>query len=207
VDVCPVELPGRGTRYGEPLATDMSSIRATMLESMAPLLDLPVALFGHSMGAEIAFELCRALGALGKDVKHLFVSAARAPTLPQIRPLANLPRDEFVDELRALGGVPEAVLADREMMDLLLPVVRADLALHEAYRLPEAVPAPCPITAFGATADVRVPLEQARAWEAFSGGAFRFITIEGGHFFLTSAADVVFREIMSDLAALGDERR
>jgi surfactin synthase thioesterase subunit len=166
---------------------------------MAALADLPVALFGHSMGAEIAFEISRELGA---RVKHLFVSAARAPNLPQVKPMAHLSRDALVQELRTFGGAPEEVLADREMMDLLLPIVKADLGVHEGYRLAEVARAPCPVTCFGATDDPRVPLDQARGWEAFSAGAFRFITVEGGHFFLASAADLLRREIMNDLAVL-----
>jgi surfactin synthase thioesterase subunit len=184
-------------RGKEPFATDMASIRATLLGSMAPLLDLPIALFGHSMGAQIAFEISRELGA---RVKHLFVSATRAPNLVTVKRWAHLDRAKLIQELRGFGGAPEAVLADSEMMDLLLPIVRADLTLHEAYQLSEVTPAPCPITAFAATADPRVPVDQARAWEAFSGAAFRFVTIEGGHFFL--ASDVLRREIMSDLAPL-----
>lgn len=198
VDVCPVELPGRGLRAREPLAADMVELRTRVTEDLAPLLEdeVPVALFGHSMGAKLAFELSKGLG---RRVVHLFVSAASAPDVRAPHPMAELPRAEFISELRRIGGTPEEVLADDEVMDLFLPVLRADLRLHEHYVATDGVRAPCGVTTFAATADARVSVDMARGWEVFSSGPFRLLTLDAGHHFLGASAAMLAREIVSDL--------
>jgi medium-chain acyl-[acyl-carrier-protein] hydrolase len=196
IEVCPVELPGRGSCMGEPPASDLAALRGRLLDELSPLLDLPVALFGHSLGAKLAFELSKAIG---PRVVRVFASASIAPDVPARDPIAELPRDTLLLRLRRMGGAPERVLDDAELMEMLLPVVRADLRAAERYRVTDAVRAPSGVTVFAGTRDAQVPLEDARRWEAFSGGAFRFVTFDAGHFFLAGSAPTLAAEITRDL--------
>ena len=200
IDVCPIELPGRGMRMREPLIDDMAALRDRILDDVAPLLDRPIALFGHSLGAKLAFEISKALG---PRVVHLFASAASAPDAPLVGPTAHLPRNELVLRLRRLGGVPDKVLEDQEVLDMLLPIVRADLRIIERYRVTDGVRAPGGVTVFAGKADDYATLDKTRGWEAFSGGAFRFVTFDGGHFYMADATAALAAEITRDLEKAG----
>ncbi len=134
-EVCPVELPGRGTRLKETPFTRLLPLVQALAQALLPHLDKPFAFFGHSMGALISFELTRQLRRLyGLVPLHLFVSAHRAPQLPDPDPpIHTLPEAEFMEELRCLNGTPKEVLEQPELMELMLPILRADFALCETY--------------------------------------------------------------------------
>jgi medium-chain acyl-[acyl-carrier-protein] hydrolase len=134
---------------------------------------------------------------------HLFASASIAPNVPAVEPISHLPQDELVLRLRRWESAPERVLDDAELMAMLLPIIRADLGLADRYQVTDGVRAPCGMTVFAGTADIQVPLAKAQGWEAFSGGAFRFVTIDAGHFFLTDAASMLAAEITRDLEKAG----
>ncbi len=194
IEVCPVELPGRGGRAGEAPISDMAALRDRMLADLAPLLDRPVALFGHSMGAKLAFEIA---SQLGDRVVHLFASAAPAPNVEPPR-IAHLDDEAFLEALRALGGTPEALLTETSVMDAHLTRLRADTAANESPSVPPRRLS-CGITVLAGTADRLVPMDAARAWETFAGGRFRLVSVEAGHFFLSDAAQRVANEIVLDL--------
>src|ERR1700755_1894421 len=125
IDVVPIELPGRGTRLAELPTSDMKLLGDALVRAMEPFFDVPIALFGHSMGARIAFELAHRFD--GRIV-HLFASASLTPgTMPRYaagpdrRPTVQLDDDEFKQRLIAIGGTPAEILADHELMARILP--------------------------------------------------------------------------------------
>src|SRR5437763_15337105 len=130
IEVCPVQLPGRGARISEPPFTELSPLVRAAAQALAPHLDKPFAFFGHSMGALICFELARHLRKDGgPQPVHLFVSGRCGPQTPREPFAGDLPDSEFQEMLRRYNGTPEEVLENRELMELLLPAVRADFAL------------------------------------------------------------------------------
>jgi medium-chain acyl-[acyl-carrier-protein] hydrolase len=171
--------------------------------AVAPYLDRPYALFGHSMGAMLAFELARLQRRTGGPLPlHLFPSGRPAPHVPRDEFTHDLPEPEFVDELRAMGGVPEEVLANRELMGLLLPLLRADMSVNERYEYREEPPLDIPMTAYGGTADHRVSREELEAWERHTTGPFRARFFEGDHFYLQAKRDAVLAALSADLGQL-----
>jgi medium-chain acyl-[acyl-carrier-protein] hydrolase len=199
VDVCPVELPGRGVRSDEPPIHEMLVLRDMLVEAMEPLLDLPAAIFGHSMGARIGFTLA---DVLGPRVCHLFASASRSPDRPRGKPLAKLSDSDLIEEMRVMGGTPKAILDEPDLMRLALPIVRADFAIVESHLAPSDARVSCPITGFAGTKDATVTLEDARKWEPFTTSTFRFVEVPHAHFYLDAASEQLTREIGTALDRL-----
>ncbi len=201
VEVCPVQLPGRENRLGEKPFDRLDPLVAALADAVRPWLDLPWALFGHSNGALIGFELARLLRARAlSGSRHLFASGRRAPDVPpQSRLIGHLPDDEFLADLGELGGMPRELLENREIMQMLLPLLRADVALHETYEFREEAPLDCPITAYGGVADLKVSRENVEAWGRHTGGPFVIRMFPGGHFFHQSERDEFLRVFSADL--------
>ncbi|MFG1304612.1 alpha/beta fold hydrolase [Xanthobacter autotrophicus] len=185
IDVVPVQLPGHGGRIREAPLETMDEMADGLADAMVRRLDLPYAVFGHSMGALLAFETLRRLRARGALMPAaLFVSARRAPHLPPSRPPLHVLSDaELVGELRALNGTPDVVLGDRELLDLLLPVIRADLTAVETYRFREILPFNFPIHAFGGSAD-SIAEDALQAWSRHATSGFSMRLFPGDHFYL-----------------------
>lgn len=212
LDICPLQLPGREGRIREPAFRRMEPLAEAVLRELRPWLHLPYAFFGHSMGALIGYELAHRAQSLGlPGPRTLFVSAARAPHLPRrTAPLHALPDAEFVSALRDLDGTPESVLAHRELMELMLPVLRADFELCETYAPRAAGTLPCPIRAFRGSEDPSVSEQDVRAWATLSGAGFTVFTFPGGHFFLESASTQMLgriEESLEELRPLSSDRR
>ncbi len=207
VEVCAIQLPGRENRLREQPHTRLASLVEQLAEELEPYLDLPFALFGHSMGAWIAFTLARRLRQRHpRSPVHLFVSGRRAPQIPSLhRPIHALPDPEFIGELRRrYGGLPEAVLRDPELLELFLPVLRADLTLVETYTYTPEPPLACPISAFGGAEDPASGPAGLAAWQAQTTATFSMRLFPGGHFFVQTARTAVLAEIRAALApALG----
>ncbi len=198
IDLCPVELPGRGARIDEEPFLRMDRLVDDLCDALRPLLDIPFALFGHSMGAYIAYALARRLDA-AQGPTHLFVSGAAAPDRTRRHPpLHSLPDHELVGALTRLGGTPPAVLARAELVTALLPTLRADLALAETYAAPRSDRVSCPITAFGGSGDM-IDRRALHGWSAFTAGAFRLRIFPGDHFYLVKAGAKLADEMACDL--------
>jgi medium-chain acyl-[acyl-carrier-protein] hydrolase len=201
VEVCPVQLPGRGHRMNEPPFLSGDALVPALAEALSPYLDKPFAIFGHSMGAHISFELARHLRRhAGLAPEHLFVSGRRAPQLPERgRIVYDLPDDELVEHLRHLNGTPREVLESPELMQLMLPLLRADFALCDTYAYADEPPLDCPVTAFGGLGDTDVPRVDVEAWAAQTTGAFSLRMLPGDHFFIheqeASILHVLAREL------------
>ena len=203
IDVCPVELPGRGVRFDEAPIAEMAPLVDELVLAMRPLLDVPVLLFGHSMGGRIAFEIAKRLG---DRAARLFVSASPAPDVVAPNPMAHLDDATFLRRIADKGGTPREILEDADLMELVLPVLRADFTLVETYRATDEERVACPVTAFAGTGDREVPIESVRRWGRYTSGPFGVIEIPGDHFYLDAARGSLTREIARSLDALGGAR-
>lgn len=204
-----VELPGRGTRFTEPSHTQLPDIVAELTRAILPLTDKPFAFFGHSMGALISFETARELRRQhGKTLSALYVSAFPAPQLPREQTARYLMSDrELIEELRQLNGTPAKLLEHAELMELILPIMRADLEVCETYAYQAEEPLPFPITAFGGSEDPGLTQEDLRAWREQTQGAFQLRMFAGDHFFVDGQRANVMRVIREQLATLAQEQQ
>ncbi len=193
--------PGHGTRLGEDLVSDLGALLSEIVKALSPVLDRPFALFGHSLGGMLAFELARTLELRrGPTPLGVFISAAAAPRTVQRRPLHTLPRSALRAELRALGGTPLALLEAPEFDELFLPTLRADLALVYACAQRWEQPIAAPISALYGTTDPEAPKETVTAWAPHTHGGLELAEIVGGHFFLDTARADVLRILSASLA-------
>ena len=201
VEVCPVELRGRGRRLHEPPFTRLTTLIEATAEGLLPLLDKPFAFFGHSMGAMISFELARLLRKEhGLMPLHLFVSGRRAPHVPESDPPTyNLPDAEFLKELRRLNGTPQEVLEHTELIELMMPLLRADFEVVQTYHYAPGPPLDCPITAFGGLQDVEVRREYLDGWHNYTTVAFTLRMMPGDHFFLHTAQRLLLQILAQEL--------
>lgn len=186
VEVYGIQLPGRETRIAEAPLTNLLQVSDLIVAAMLPSIDKPYAIFGHSLGGRIAFELARSLRAQGvNEPAYLFVSGCPAPHLPPINPpLYNLATPDLLSELRGLRGTPEEVLANPELMALLLPRLRADFQMLETYLYSPAPPLTCPISAFGGTNDLSISRHMLDSWRIHTTSTFDLHFFPGGHFFI-----------------------
>lgn len=188
IEVCPVQMPGRGRRLDEAPYEKISSLIEVLSDAVRPYLNVPFAFFGHSMGALICFELTRQLRRLDYPTPvHLFVSGYKAPHLPSSSSAKHgLPPQEFISELRRLNGTPPEILESRELMDLLLPALHADFEVCETYQYKAEDPLDCPIAAFGGLGDPETKQYEIEAWAQETSKAFSVHMFPGDHFFLNS---------------------
>lgn len=202
IEICPVQLPGRENRLTEPAISRVQPLIASVARALSPLLNTPYAFFGHSMGALISFELTRYLYQQGHEPGpvHLFVSGHRAPHLPDLHPpTSHLPESEFIEDLRRLQGTPEAILQNAELLQLLLPLLRADFALCEAYQYIPGKLLPCPITAFGGLQDDEAPRETILAWKEHTLNTFKTHFFMSNHFFIHKEQPALLQALIPDL--------
>ncbi len=187
IDVCLVQLPGREDRIREGAFTNMDALCGALWSALVPLLDKPFALFGHSMGALIAYHLALRLHARQLNPMHLFVSGLRAPHLPLGRPITyNLPDAAFTERLRDLNGTPEPILQTPELMELVRPLLRADFELSECTPRSRHDPLDFPVTAFGGLEDTEIQQPHLEAWRATTDAQFSLHMLPGNHFYLSA---------------------
>jgi len=200
IEVCPVQLPGRESRLREPPFKQLSPLIEALMEVLLPYLDRPFAFFGYSMGALISFELTRQLRRQSFPIpSHLFIACRRAPQIPYPKPFTyQLPEAEFLEDLRLKGGTPEAVLQNPELIKLLLPIVRADLAINDTYSYTTEPPLDCPISVLGTSEDQEVNPEQLDAWREQTTNAFSIQMFQGNHFFLINEGRAILLQAISD---------
>jgi medium-chain acyl-[acyl-carrier-protein] hydrolase len=204
VEVCAIQLPGRGPRMDEAVISNLAELASLLAVALQPLQDRPFAFFGHSMGALISYELAHTLRKHNASLPvHLFVSARPAPHLPLSRtPIHHLPDDKFMAALEGYNGTPAAVLQNRELMDLFLPALRADFAISERYSYVAEEPLACSISAFGGVQDDLVSRASLAAWCEHTRGTFSSRLFPGDHFFLHSAQPLLLRALAQTLQQL-----
>ena len=208
VEVVSVQLPGREDRFNETPFESMKQVVDELLDGLANYLGAPFALFGHSMGALIAFELVRRMRPRNLQPVHLFASGCRAPDLPSRSPNWHTLSDrEFIAAVGKLGGIPPELLAEKQFLNEMLPMLRSDCTLVETYVFRPQLPLSCPVTAFGGLQDQEVFPEDVRAWSSHTTGPFRVHLLPGDHFFVNSARSDVLRLLASELNLAGADRR
>lgn len=209
IDLCPLELPGRAARLAEPPFTSISALMAVLDQVLRPLMTVPFGFFGHSVGAWAAYESARQLRSTdGRPAVHLFVSGRRSPERTSTPIAPPLPRsdDDLLAILRHFGGTPAAIMQRPELISALLPTLRADLALVDAYSVAPGYRVACPITAF-AGADDLPHCCSLQSWVDFTTSVFRTCTFPGGHFYFLPTAGVPASEIVKDLRAFTTTER
>ncbi len=192
-----VQLPGRETRLREEPFTAFSPLIEALVAALIPWLDSPIVFYGHSMGALIAFEVTRALREMGKPVPcHLFVSSFRAPHLPDPdQMISKLPEDQFIERLKLYDGIAPAILMNAELMEIYLPILKADFSILSSYNYTKQAPLPCPITAFAGSADPKICTEDIDAWKDHTTGRFDRHFFPGGHFFINESQSEMLEHI------------
>lgn len=196
-----LHLPGRGSRHAEAAVTDFATLIATLSQVLSPEMDVPYALYGHSLGALIAFELARELHRLGeRQPMQLFVSGCPAPHLIADRsPISELPEAAFVEELKQLGGTPAEVLENSDVLQLMLPSLRADMALFESYILRDDAPLNCPVFALGGSKDKIAGWNDLEGWRRYTSAGFVVQFLGGDHFFIREHRGEIVRIIAEEI--------
>ncbi|WP_281322339.1 thioesterase II family protein [Flavobacterium aestivum] len=185
ISLITLELPGRGKRFHEPLLTDVNDIVDDLFEQLKENVSKPYAIFGHSMGAMLTYLLAHKIEKSGfESPVHLFVSGCKAPKINRKPPFYHdMPKEEFINKIRGMGGCPEEILGNDELMALFEPSLRADFKAIETYTYIEQNPLKIPVTVFIGNKD-KVTWEEAKAWEEESVHAIDIKEFEGNHFFI-----------------------
>ncbi len=197
VELCALQLPGRERRIQEPPMRQLSTLVDALEPVLAPLLDKPFVFFGYSMGTRIALALAQRWQAQGAPLPlGMVMAAASAPHTP--RPSrADLDDARFIELLRSYEGTPSEVFAHRELLDMVLPTLRADFSLADA-RLPP-LPVRCPLSAWAGLTDAHVTPEGLEQWRELTTGDFQVRHFPGGHFFLRNAREALLGALREEL--------
>ncbi|MFE6668823.1 thioesterase II family protein [Streptomyces sp. NPDC057697] len=180
-----VQYPGRHDRIAEPFAERLGDVVDAVLPSIPADGRRPLILFGHSMGALLAFETARRLAAEGREPTALIVSGSEGPALPRAERFPRPPSDQdLIAEMRLLSGTDDELLTHPEILQLALPPLRADYAMLGARVHVPGPPLRCPVVALTGDSDPRVSVEGVQAWEGETEGPFERHVLTGGHFFL-----------------------
>lgn len=201
VQVIAVELPGRGLRLREPPLDSLPALIDDLERRILPLLDKPFVFFGHSMGAIIAFEMARTLRRkYAWRPQALLVAGRRAPQLPNSEPVTyNLPEDEFIEELIKLDGTPKEVLEQAELMEMMIPLLRADFRLVQTYEYLAEAPLQCPIIVYGGLQDSRVTSDLLSPWKEQTTSRCEVRMLPGDHFFIRSSHASLLESLAREL--------
>ncbi|PXX71231.1 medium-chain acyl-[acyl-carrier-protein] hydrolase [Nocardia tenerifensis] len=197
VDVVPLQPPGREMRLRDEPFQDLTRLLDDLLAAMDGQWRPPFALFGHSLGALVAYELARRLQAAGGPrPTHLIVSGRRAPQRPSRLPWIRLADDEMLLEIvRMLGGTPDEVFADEQMRQSVLTLMRADLGVDQTYRYRPDPPLDVPITVLSGGDDTHVSMAELEPWTECGSAGVDIELVPGGHFFVMSHRDIVIRRV------------
>ncbi len=204
-EIASLQLPGRGASFRDPAIRDPRVLVSAATDAVEGLDDKPFAFFGHSMGALVAFEVTRELRRRGRRLPELLiVSGHQAPQVPDTEPpLGHLPDREFIEEIQArYEGIPPEVLAEPELLEILLPALRADVAVLESHVYVDEAPLACPIVGLAGEHDRR-PREEYEAWRAQTSGGFDLHFFRGGHFFIDIERESVWAVIRESLRGIG----
>lgn len=205
LDVIGVQIPGRENRFRETAHSTMKPLVDQLIQPLRPYFDKPVVFFGHSMGALIAFELARTLqSSMGLTVSHLIVGGCNAPHLnsPLSVSLHQLDDNDFIDALIRLNGTPQEVFKNAELMQVFLPIIRADITLAETYVGNSDDLLTCPITILRGDQDHDTSAEAMQRWQELTTEPAVLHTIRGDHFFPVSQREEVLRQVSQSLHPL-----
>lgn len=205
IEVCPVELPGRAGRMREPAARSIRSLVQSMASALLPWMDRPFAFYGHSMGALISFELACELRRRSNQLQpvHMFVSSCLAPHSPRRgeKITYNLPEPEFIEELRGFNGIPREVLDhSEELMQLTMPLLRADFEACQTYQYIAEPRLECPLTVVGGLLDKGLNQTDLEEWREQTTSACTVRMVSGDHLFINTSQTWILRLLAEELS-------
>lgn len=212
IEVVPALLPGRGARFNDEPYREFDAVLTDLTRAILPWLDRDFVLFGHSLGALLAYELAARLQEqCGRCPRHLFLAGTRAPHCARPDSALLRPDDHELDDatfackLASLGGIPREYVADPELLSVLLPTVRADFQIYDSYLRrapPSRPPLSCPITALGGLEDVaEIPEQSLREWRQYTNAEFRLHMFLGDHFFVLHRGAEIARRVRDAVTA------
>jgi medium-chain acyl-[acyl-carrier-protein] hydrolase len=201
LEIGAVQLPGRGNRFAEPKITSLLPLSRIVAQALQPYLDKPFVFFGHSLGALLCFEVARNLRREScLEPAHIYISATHAPQCrDRDELLSTLPRTELIKKLHEFNGAPQEVLQNNELLDLLLPMIRADFELCETYEYHPEAPLGCPLTIYGGIEDHEVKRDRLAAWSEMTVGPSNMRMFPGGHFYINTSQSIFLRTFAYDL--------
>lgn len=201
IEVLAVQYPGRQDRGAEQYVRNIPDLADQIHEALRPWLPETFAFFGHSMGAILAFEVASRIARDdGRGPAHFFASGRRAPSRQRHEDLHRAATPALIAEMRSLGGTDQRIFNDNELLNLMLPTIRADYTAIETYRFESGPPLSCDITALIGDRDPRVTIDEAAAWAAHTTGGFDLRVYPGGHFYLTDCRAGVLDVVSSTLS-------
>lgn len=200
IDVTAVQYPGRQDRRDEPGPGSIPDLADAIFAAVRPMAARPLAFFGHSMGAILAYEVAMRLEDAGAaPLARLYVSGRRAPSCRRLERLHLRSDQALIAELRRLSGTSADLLTDPEALEMILPAIKSDYRAIETYEPDGARPVRAPVTAIIGGEDSRVTIDEARAWNQYSTASFDLRVLPGGHFYLIDRGPEVIRLIAGDL--------
>lgn len=206
--VCPVELPGRGSRFGEPFARSIPEAAASIAAAIGPYSHARYALFGHSLGSVMALETARTLQRDNMPMPAAIVVSGRFPPHAQAtrKRFHTVPDAALLDEMRRLGGTPEEILNNKEIIEMLLPVVRDDFRLLETFDSPQLPRVDAPIHVCCGRDDEDSPVALLERWEEVTSASCSITLFQGGHFYINESRDALLRHIEAVMRDVGGHR-
>ena len=204
IDLFAIQAPGRGRRFGEKAIECLETKVKTLFKEIIPYADVPFIFIGHSNGALVAFELARELQKSGNNnLKHIVLSAKRAPQLSDIRPpIHKLPQQEFIARLREYEFTPEEVLANEDFMEAFSPMLRADFSISETYHYIDTPKLESNATIFWGKHDKDVPFHDILQWKSVIEGHIDFVEFAEGHFFIHKQEQEFLKNINAIISQL-----
>ncbi|MFJ8228415.1 thioesterase II family protein [Streptomyces sp. NPDC094448] len=199
VEVLAVQYPGRQDRMSEPGIPTIEELADAVTREVLPWADRPLALFGHSMGASLAYEVGLRLEAAGVAPTGVFVSGRRAPSRFRAETVHERGDDALVAEIKALAGTNSSLLGDEDVLRMILPAIRNDYKAAEVYNPGPGRELTCPVTALIGDSDPKATVADARAWETHTTGAFDYRVFPGGHFYLNDCVPQILAMITEHL--------
>lgn len=203
VDVLAAQYPGRQDRLAETPAESVQELAQGVFRALDEDDGTPLALFGHSMGALVGFELARLLESAGRPPAVVFLSGRRGPSVHRTETVHQGGDARLIEEVVKLDGTDAALFQDKELLEMILPALRADYRAVETYRRAPGPRLSCPFVVLTGDADPRVTPEEARRWDEETDGPFELHVYPGGHFYLTAQQQAVAARIESTLRRLG----
>lgn len=196
IDLCPIEMAGRGSRDAVPFNTNFNETVDDLYEMIKDKIEYPYAIFGHSMGCWLAYELYQKIISMGhKEPVHIFLSGNAAPHVKKYEKLSqDLSDAEFKEEILKLGGTRKEVFANKQLFNVYLPILRADYRVLESYQYKGKRQINCNVTVFSGTND-EFSQEDIKTWEDYTHYFFSVYTFEGGHFFINEKTQEVVKVI------------
>lgn len=186
IEMVSIQLPGRENRFTEPLNNNLKDITTQLREGFHLYKSKPFFVFGHSLGALIAFEFVKSVQQhYGMHPHHMITSATKAPHLPfRMKHFSQLDDKALKEELKVYNGIDERILHNDELLELFLPIIKNDFSIYETHCFSESQPLPCDILALSGTRDQTVTEEEILAWSAYTSGKFEHLSFPGEHFFI-----------------------